>query len=334
MYHDLWREAPGGVRPGSAHVLRSDEMMFSTESIATEDTAPREAPGSRGPTLAEYGKARSVELVALGCVLIGAFWPSLRMLARDLSNDPDLSHGFLVPIISGWILYSRRREVLDTEVRRSVVGGLVLCVGWLLYSASYITITNTGQRIGMWWVLVGATWFLFGSRVLRRVSFSLAFLLCAIPPPFFLLSPFRLWLKNLATRLSSDILQLVGVAAIPHGNILDVGGTQLEVADACSGVRSLMAIVTTAVLFCYLFRTGWSRGALLVGTAVPVTVFVNVLRIVVVALALAWLRIDLTTGAAHDALGLAVFGVSLLALWASWRFWDWMVPCRRTEEPS
>jgi exosortase len=183
--------------------------------------------------------------------------------------------------------------------------------------------TRIIERLAVWGAIVSSLWFLFGARFLRTRPFPYFYLLLCIPPPFFLLSPVRLALKSFATRLASDALVLLGFPARPEGNILAIAEIRLEVADACSGIRSLMAVTATAVLLAYLFRMGFWKGTLLTATAIPITVVVNVLRLVVIAVALTSFQIDLTSGWSHDMLGFAVFGISLSLLFAASRFVEW-----------
>ncbi|MGQ9591747.1 MAG: exosortase/archaeosortase family protein, partial [Planctomycetota bacterium] len=245
--------------------------------------------------------------------------------------DPDFSHGFLVPPIALWLLF-REGRWLEAEGRGSALGLAFLSASLVLFALGDLSLVNFFQRAGSWGMLVGAFWFLFGWEPLRRHPFPWFFLLFAIPPPFEILSPIRLGLKRLATQLAADITSLAGVPAIPDGNVLVAAGTRLEVADACSGVRSLFAMLATAVLFAHLFRTGLPLGTLLAASAVPVVVLWNSLRVVSIALALAWFEVDLAHGAAHEAIGFAVFGLGVASLYLLWTFYAWLV--RRRPRPE
>src|SRR5690606_25440160 len=150
------------------------------------------------------------------------------------------------------------------------------------------------------------------------------YLLFAVPPPQKVLHPLKLELKELATRASADLLSLGGYAARPEGNVLSVGSRLFEVADACSGIRSLVAILATATLFAWAARSGWWKGLALVACAVPITVAVNIGRILILVVAWSSWGIDLTTGFLHELLGYAVFASSLVLLWAAWRGIEWL----------
>ncbi|MBI4603852.1 MAG: exosortase/archaeosortase family protein [Planctomycetes bacterium] len=312
--------------------------MRAPSKVGTEAPAAQGGEGALGAERSVRAfLRRNAAAVALAIAAYAVlFGPTLQGLARYWAEDPDFSHGFLIPVIALAIVFSSRGTLGAVEARGSAAGLAVLAAAVAVYFAGSITNTNLLERLGAWGAFLGGLWFLLGPELLRRrpLAFALLFLLLAIPPPYLLLSPLRLELKSFATRLSADVLGLLGYPALPEGNVLALGDQRLEVADACSGIRSLMAIVTTAILFAYLFRTGWWKGVTLTAAAVPITVAVNVLRILVIAVSLATFEMDLTSGAQHEALGYAVFGASLLLLYGSWKFVDWLFRWRPVERPA
>lgn len=297
------------------------------------DTKGDIAAGRAAATVRELiAKNAALLLVsALGWAFLSG--PTLRRLALFWYEDPDFSHGFLVAPIALWILF-RERRWLESRGRGSALGLAFLSGSLVVFALGDLSLVNFFQRVGSWGMLVGAFWFLFGWEPLRRHPFPWFFLLFAIPPPFEILSPIRLGLKRFATQLAADVTALAGVPAIPDGNVLVAAGSRLEVADACSGIRSLFAMLATAVLFAHLFRTGVPLGTLLAASAVPIVVLWNSLRVVAIALALAWFDVDLAHGAAHEAIGLAVFALGVASLYILWSFYAWLVRWRpRPEAP-
>ncbi len=298
-----------------------DTTTHDTSNLATLRTAAG-LPPTR-PTVSQRIRADRILLAVAAAASAVLFWPTLSGLWDVWMEDPDFSHGLVIVAVSGVLLYARRHELGTLTARRSLVGLGFLLFCLLLYATGHRTMTNTIERLAVWGVIVGSLWFLFGAIFLRSRPFPYFYLLLCIPPPFFILSPVRLALKNFATRLASDALVLIGIPARPEGNILAIAEHRLEVADACSGIRSLMAITATAILLAYLFRMGFLKGTLLTAAAIPITVLVNVLRLVVIAVALTSFQIDLTSGWPHDMVGFAVFGISLSLVFAASRFVEW-----------
>ncbi len=251
------------------------------------------------------------------------FWPTIDLLVRYWASQDDYSHAFLIPVVSVALVF-RARSRLSVQGRPSW-GGLV-CVGialaGFLYGA-HIGI-HTIQRAAMWAALAGACWFVLGWPTLRRLSFPVLFLLLAIPLPSLYLTTLRLELKEVATQLSAEALVTAGYPAVQDGNVLVVAGRRFEVVDACSGIRSLMALTTAAVFLAYVLRAGLGKGATLVLSAVPVTVFVNVVRIIVIAVAAVSWDVDLVAEPAHTIIGVTVAVSGFLILWGLLGLLDWV----------
>jgi exosortase len=274
-----------------------------------------------GALLARHRPAALLGLLAF----VVLYWPVFVGLARSWTEDPDLSFSFAIPVISAVILVRRRKSLAALAARMSPAGLVAVFLALALFLGSYAGYTNFTQRLAAWGTLVGAIWFTLGSVVLRTQPFPFLFLLFAIPPPESAMSPLRIGLKELATRMAADLLTLFGSPASPLGNILVLGDLRFEVADACSGIRSLLAMLASAAIFAYLLDAGWLKGALLLATAIPVTILVNAVRLVVLAGSWQAWDLDLTTGVRHQLLGYATFAGGWALLYASWRFYDWLL---------
>lgn len=286
------------------------------------------------PDAGEFARAHAGLLGLSAALGVGLLWPGLVSLVGFWSTDADYSHGFLIPLVSAAILYRRREELARVPARASVLGASLALLSILAFLFGHFTLTPFLLRASVWGILVGSVWFLLGTELIRGARFPLLYLLFAIPLPQMVLRPLRLGLKSVATRASADVLALGGYAAHPEGNVLIVDSRAFEVADACSGIRSLVAILATAVFFAWIVRAGWIRGSALVCLAVPITVLVNIARIVLIAVAWSSWGIDLTSGLPHEVVGYAVFGGSLVLLWASWHLVDWLGRWRDIDGPE
>jgi exosortase len=285
-------------------------------------------------TLATYCRANA-SVLGLAVVLGAAFaWPALTGLFAFWSGDQDYSHGFLVPLAALWAIWSEREALSRVAVRRSLLGSAIVVASALVILLGHATRTRSMLGAGVWGLLAGSTLHLFGWNVSSRLRFPLLYLLFAVPLPQKLLGPIRLELKELATRASTDLLQILGYDASARGNVLIVGTQPFEVADACSGIRSLVAIAATAVLFARVFDTGIARGAVLLALSIPITVLVNVLRVVTIAVASSSFGIDLSSGFVHDLLGYVVFASSLALLYGAWATIEWLFPSEKPLEPA
>lgn len=309
---------------------RAAEGPAGAQSASGQERgSPRLGPGGRPLDLATWV---SWSLAAAGFLLL--FRSAMVDLVRLWWENPDFSHGFLIPPIAAWILWKDRAALRGSSPGAAWPGLAVVLASILLFLGASAAGVDFVQRVAMWGALVGGLLFLLGRAWIVRAAFPLGFLLLSIPPPSFLLTPVRVYLKEIVTRLASQILVALDYSAMREGNVLVVDAHRLEVADACSGIRSLMVILATAILLAYLCRAGFWRGGLLALTGIPVTVLANLLRVLLVAVVLAATGHDLSLGLAHDLLGLATFALGLLMLFASWRLYAWVFPRRQEGCPT
>ncbi len=285
---------------------------------------PGTSCGDRSVTVADYLRSHAALVAATSVGFICLFWPVLTWLVGQWSVDPEFSHGFLIPVIAGVVLWANRQRLGRVPAGRSLLGLALVVASVGVYFAGAYGSLNFPQRAGLYGAFIGSVGFVLGWGVIRAAPFPFLYLLFCLPPPAVLLRPLRLELKSMATRTSAETLLALDVPAMPRANVIDIGSRSLEVADACSGIRSLVAITALAVLIAYLLDTGVLQGALLMLTAVPITIAINTLRIVIVGTTLWWFDYDLTEGVVHEALGLGVFLVSLALLWGAARFYAWL----------
>lgn len=205
--------------------------------------------------------------------------PVLKLLVSQWWNDPDYAQGFLVPLVSGYVLWHQRERLLQSEVRPSNFGFLVMVGGIVLLFAGLLGAELFTSRFSLLVLLAGMVLFLAGWGLLRSVSFPLCFLIFMIPLPALIYNQITFPLQLLASRFATSWLEFIRVPVLREGNILILPNYSLEVVEACSGMRSLMTLVALAVAYGYLVdRPRWGRYTLPV-LMVPVAIVSNALRI-------------------------------------------------------
>jgi exosortase D (VPLPA-CTERM-specific) len=260
----------------------------------------------------------------------------LAKLARDWMNDENYSHGLLVPFVIAFIIWSERGEIRALRFNPSMFGGLALVSGgFLLLLAGTLGAELFTQRISFVLMLAGlAVWF-FGTNLLRFLSVPFALLLLAIPIPQLIFNKIAFPLQIQASQAAVCGIRLFDVPTVRKGNVIEIlpsGATQiiaLEVVEACSGIRSLMTLMTLALILGYFTSDsrGWLfrsiRGALrsfdlwriviLVIAAVPIAVLTNAARVTATGVFTFYFGKRATEGFWHDASGWIVY-VAALAL--------------------
>jgi exosortase len=232
-------------------------------------------------------------------------------LVRTWWQDPNFSHGFLVPLFSSFVLWHRRRE-LSVAVPNPSNFGLVLIAGALLQlSLGTLGAELFLARTSMLFLIAGAVIYFFGWQMFRRILFPWAILFLMIPIPAIIFNQIVLPLQFLASRLATDLLDILAVPVLREGNVIRLPSMSLEVVEACSGIRSLMSLLTLAIVFGYFFRTRVWRRIALACAAVPITVMANGLRIMGTGLLGVYWDPDKAQGFFHEFSGLVIFICSM-----------------------
>ncbi len=164
-------------------------------------------------------------------------------------------------------------------------------------------------------LLAGLVWTLMGKAMLNTMKFPLFVLLLAIPLPALILNQITFPLQLLASRVASDLLPLAGVPVLREGNVIQLPALQLEVAEACSGIRSLMSLFTVAVIFGYFLERGTLRRTILALASIPIAVAANSIRIFGTGLCVQYWDPDKAMGFFHEFSGWLIFLVSLCCLY-------------------
>lgn len=267
----------------------------------------------------EFLLAHKLHLFFLAVAILALFSGVLRGLVAQWASDDNYSHGFLIPFLSGYFLYERKQALAEMEARGSWTGLVVVVLSLLLFLAGSLTIELFSTRLSLVLLLCGATLFLFGGSVFRAASLPLLYLLFMVPLPYILYDAVSFPLKLFMTRVSVVVMQLIGISVLREGNILLFPNLTLEVADACSGLRSLMTLFALSVAFAFLFHgKNWQR-LVLVFLAIPVAVVTNIFRVVATGALSQKFGESVATGFFHEFAGLTVFALALTLLgFSSW----------------
>jgi exosortase len=212
-------------------------------------------------------------------LLAGLYGPVLIRMIVQWWQDPDYSHGFVVPLFVGYVLYQRRHQLRQVPLEPSNLGLPVMIGAIGLLLAGSLGAELFVARFSLLFLLAGMLLFLAGWKMLRAVAFPLAFLTLMIPLPAIIYNQVTFPLQLLASRVSSNGLELVGVPVLREGNVLVLPNYSLEVVEACSGIRSLMSLIALAVAYGYFVeKRNWVRITLVV-LMVPIAVASNAMRV-------------------------------------------------------
>ena len=259
-------------------------------------------------------KTYRIQLIAMTAFLAVLYAPIVPDMVKDWYNDDNYSHGFMVPLIAGYFLYMKRRELLDAEVAPTWVGFLVILAGLAQLLLAWVGVEYFNMRASLVVIVSGIVLFIFGREAFRICRFSLFYLFLMIPIPYIIYDAIAFPLKLFVTKVSVMFLQLLGVIVLQEGNIIMFPSTTLEVADACSGIRSLMSLIALSVAYAYFLKISTLKRWIIIVSAVPIAIATNAIRVIITGILAQWWGAKAAEGFFHEFAGLAVFALALAML--------------------
>ncbi len=247
----------------------------------------------------------------LAVLLLWLYLPTLTHLVAQWWHDPNFSHGFFVPIFVAFVVWQERPKLAAIKPRPSWSGLFVLIFGLFVLVIGQMGAELFLARSSLLIVLAGLIVLFLGWNFFRAVLFPWAFLVLMIPIPTIVFNQITFPLQLLASKVASTVLPWFGVPVLREGNVIVLPAMALEVADACSGIRSLMSLATLAVIYGYLMESRvWVR-ILLALAAIPIAVAANSLRVVGTGLLVQYWNPDRAQGFFHEFQGWLMFVASL-----------------------
>ena len=267
-------------------------------------------------------------LLLWGIVFLPVY-PELWQTWMSSSNN---SHGILVPFISGWLIWTKKEDLARVPRRHWRTGGLILALSLVVYLVAYAGQVAVLQRVMLVCSLIGLVMFNCGKAVMKILAFPLLFLFFMVPVPVSLHGLVAFPLQLFATGIARAMIQFMGLPVLQEGNMLYFARTHLEVAEACSGLRSMTAFFMLSVLFAYFMAPVWWRRGLLVLSAVPLAIAANIVRVTGTGILAHFFGARIARGFLHDFSGLAVFALGLGCLFLEFMLLNKDRPARRKND--
>jgi exosortase len=241
-------------------------------------------------------------------------------MVSDWYHDDNYSHGFIVPVIAAYFLWQLWPELKGRLVKPDPLGLAVIMLGIFQLLIAWLAAEYFTMRSSLIVLLAGMTLYWFGKEVLKGMALPLGYLFFMVPVPYIIYETIAFPLKLFVTKVSVAFLKIVGVVVMRDGNIIMFPSTTLEVADACSGIRSLISLLAIAVAYAFLIRTTTSRRWIMILSAIPIAVTTNSVRVIVTGILAQWWGAKAAEGFFHEFAGLAVFMLAMVLLIAVGEF--------------
>ncbi|MFV0422316.1 exosortase A [Oleidesulfovibrio sp.] len=235
-------------------------------------------------------------------------------MVMDWERDPNYSHGFLVPFISGYLLWLRRDLVRTSPVAPANSGIAILLFGIFMLLLGYGATEYMTMRTSMLVITGGMVAFVYGYPLLKAVLVPLGYLFFMVPIPYILYDAVAFPLKLFVAKVAVFGLKLCNLPVLREGNVIIFPNITLEVVDACSGMRSLMSLLALSTAYGFMFlKKPWQR-VIIVIAAVPVAIATNVFRVFATGFLARHVGRKAAEGFFHDFAGLAVFVTAMVLI--------------------
>ncbi len=293
--------ALAGTKPTSTALTHPPDDQV----VLDDNSAPKSS------TLWQTLKPFGWQGLLLAGVLVVLYAPVLKLLVRQWYIDADYSHGFLVPLLSLYLLWQRREKLREITRRPSPWGMLIVLLSIGLLFLGSLGAELFLARISILGTICGLIVYFCGGTLLRAMAFPLAFLLFAIPIPALIYNEIVFPLQFIASRFATSTLEMLNLFPIMReGNVLILPNMSLEVVEACSGIRSLMSLLALAAGYGYLAERSTAVRWLLFLAMVPLAIISNGTRVMITALMANYIGPRAAEGFMHEFSGWVIFVVA------------------------
>ena len=237
-------------------------------------------------------------------------------LVRDWINLPDFSHGFLIPLVSLYFVYERRKQLSALSPSSNWAGLGLMLIGVLLFLLGNLATEYFTMRFSILVVFGGIVLFLLGKQYFKALLFPIVFLIFMIPIPSILMDRITFPMQLFASKVAAMSLYWIGIPVLREGNVMLLANTSLEVAEACSGIRSLISLLALSVVFAYISQKAtWKRIFLFLSTF-PIAIIANAARVSGTGILAHYYGDSVAQGFFHGFSGWILFVVAFICLFA------------------
>lgn len=255
-----------------------------------------------------------IQILVLGTTFLILYFSVLENLVKNWWSDPNYSHGFLIPLMSLFFVWDRRDRILLLSPSPNTLGLSVMISGIILLIMGNIAAELFTMRFSMIIVIAGLVLYLLGTQYLKLFLLPILFLLLMIPIPFIIFNEIAFPLQLIAAKSATSVLNLLNIPVLREGNLISLSNTTLEVAEACSGIRSLVSLIALATVFAYFTQIKFWKQAFLVISAIPIAIIANAFRVSGTGILAYFFGEGMAHGFYHSFSGWVVFIVAFILM--------------------
>jgi exosortase D (VPLPA-CTERM-specific) len=257
--------------------------------------------------LQKIGRVGLAQSIVYAGLLAGIYFSTYTWLVTKDWVREDYSASMLIPLVVLYLIWEKRSDLARIPSHRSWAGVAIMLFGVFLFWLGELGGEFFTLYFSSWLLLVGLVWLHIGWRKLKIIAFPVALLLAMFPLPNFIHGKLSFNLKLISSQFGVKMMQWMGMSAYREGNVIDLGFTQLQVVDACNGLRYLIPLIILGLIIAYFYKTTWWKRTLLVLSTIPIAVLVNSLRIASVGVLYQFWGPMVAEGFFHDFSGWFIF---------------------------
>ncbi len=258
---------------------------------------------------------KSIKYMLCGALVLLAYLPTFRwMVIRVFEGDSYYGHLFLIPLVSIFIVWQRRAILQKVKISSAGIGLAITIFSLLAHIVSMALKIYFVSGISFVFAIYGLVLYLFGKEMTRNLTFPIFFLFAMVPLPIVLIGSLVIKLKLAATHMSVWTLNHIGFPSIQDGSVIRMPKSYIEVAAPCSGLSSIISLLTLGLLFSYAMKISYWKKSILFISSVPIAMATNVMRITLIAVVNDLYGAKVAMGKFHDATGFAVFAVAFVMM--------------------
>lgn len=264
-----------------------------------------------------------LSLIAL-TLFIAAYYPVLKVLAAKWISSQDYNYAFLVLPVIFYMAWKKKSILTGRQPRYSWIGLVIVVMAVPIYYVAMFTQLRTFISLSMVLSILGLLIYFFGINAVSEMITPLILLIMLIPVPDQLYIKLTFPLQLFVSKLSAIIINTLGIPILRQGNVMHIPNKSFEVIEACSGMHSLIALITLSIIMGYFGLQKKINKFLILVSTIPMAILINIIRVTGMILVFYLFRLDLTEEPLHMAVGIVTFVLALLILFflqkvmASW----------------
>lgn len=282
--------------------------------------SPSQGPqGDSVATLAALVRSQYPFMLLALASVAAAYWSIVHGMVLDWMYDENSSHGFIVPVVSAYLIWQRRERLMAQPAKPSAMGLAIVAMGAAMLLLGWLATEYFTMRFSLLVVLTGCVVYWAGWEVMGVLAGPMAYLTLMIPVPAVLYDALAFPLKLFVTKVSVVVLKALGILVVREGNIMAFPNITLEVVNACSGLRSLTSLLAVGLAYVMLFVRPFKEKLAIVALIFPIALAANMVRVIGTGILAQHFGAAAAEGFFHEFAGLVIFLTSIALLMASHR---------------